>query len=111
MMIDPGRLREQVVIQVKTSDPDGGGGRTSPEWRDILDGDVWAEVVPVSSYERVRAQQAGATITHRGLIRYRPDVTAVMRLKWGERILNMAAAPIDLGERHQWLQLQLREEA
>lgn len=119
-MIDPGRLREEWTLQARVRERDEAGGFQDPDWRDILDGTVWAEVVPISSMERLRRQQVGANVTHRVTIRYRPEVTAAMRLRRTEegpdgelveRVLNIAEAPRDLGGRRAWLQFLCLEDA
>lgn len=53
-------------------------GSISVEWQDVAT--VWASIEPLSAREFVAAEAEASKITTRIAIRYRPDVTAKMRL-------------------------------
>lgn len=98
-----GMLRHLVVIQEEPSEstPDGAGGRT-PDWTDVFTD--YGNVAPLSGRESVIAAQLTEVTSHRVLLRWRPDVNAGMRVKFGVRLLNIRSA-INVEERDRWLVL------
>jgi SPP1 family predicted phage head-tail adaptor len=82
-MTDPGALKQRLVLEVPAETPDGAGGVT----RDYATvATLWAAVTPVAARESVVAEDGGASVTHRILIRMRDDLTTRHRLRKGERI-------------------------
>lgn len=77
-----GKLNKRVGLQQLTQTPDGAGGFTE-EWATIAT--LWAEVAPVSAFERLQADQLRAGVSHRVTIRHRAGVTAKHRLQLGAR--------------------------
>lgn len=98
-------LRHRVTIQASIRTDDGGGGGTV-EWID--EGRIWAHVEPLSGFQRLKAEQLEATLTHSVTIRYRADVLAGMRFNYGGRLLLIHTA-IDEDERRRWLVLMCEE--
>ena len=100
-----GDLDKRVALEqpLDTFDEIGGVERT---WVNV--DDVWAQVTPVSGREEFAGQREASVITHRVLIRWRPDVTGAMRLRMGERYLSVHAA-LDWDERRRFLLLQCEE--
>lgn len=74
-----GELRDRVTLQVKSTAPDGQGGR-AVTWGALAT--VWAAVVPLSARERLAAAAIGAQQLYTVVIRYRDDVVPSMRLTW-----------------------------
>lgn len=81
-----GRLRERVAIQYATSVQDE-VGQPIQTWHTLVT--VWASILPRASGERFLSggAQVQAEITHTVRIRYRADVTVLMRIRWGTRTL------------------------
>lgn len=77
-----GVLRHQVTLQSQST-AQNSYGEAVRTWADL--GTVWAQVSPVSARELFAAAQAQATTTHQITIRYRSDVTASCRVKFGSR--------------------------
>lgn len=101
------RFKERVTIQQMTTTPDGGGG-VNETWGALAE--VWAAVEPLNGAERWKAEQLQSLITHRVVIRYRPDITVQMRMRllYGARILEITGIT-DPEERHEYLELMCEE--
>ena len=87
-MIDPGRLRERVTVQI-ASGATNTLGETVLSWADSTA--VWASVEGVSSREALAAGQQDITVTHRVRLRYLPGLTQQMRFAWRSRTLNIVS--------------------
>lgn len=96
-----GHLRERVIIQQRTSTPDGQGGR-DVVWSTLAT--TWAMVEPLTGSERLQAGAETSTLTHRVTIRYRADFGPSFRLLWRRRVLEIhtLASP---DARREWLVL------
>ena len=79
LSIEPAGLSERVTIQQNTVTTDDQGGRSS-SWGTLAT--VWASVRSLSSREAVQARAGASRGTYEGVVRYRTDVTASMRLSW-----------------------------
>lgn len=82
MAVRAGRLRHRVTVQSQAT-VQNAYGEGVRSWSNVAE--VWAEVSPISARELFAAAQAQATTTHRITIRYRNDVTASCRVKFGTR--------------------------
>lgn len=87
-MIDPGKLRERVTVQI-ASGTTNALGETVLAWSNSTA--VWASVEGVSSREALAAGQQDTTITHRVRLRYLPGLTQQDRLSWRSRTLNIVS--------------------
>jgi SPP1 family predicted phage head-tail adaptor len=94
-MTGPGELNRRLVLEAPAITPDGAGGviRTYQTLATL-----WAALVPVSAHDRVVADGAGATVTHRISIRSGPEVTTRHRLRLGARIFQIATVRDREGE-------------
>jgi SPP1 family predicted phage head-tail adaptor len=111
MIVDPGELTHELVLEEPGARTPTGGGGWTQKWRRMLDGVVWAKVRPLRGDERLRAQQAQANVSHEVTIRWRNDVDASKRfLLEGSRVLKIAGAPVNVDERDDWLVIPCREE-
>jgi SPP1 family predicted phage head-tail adaptor len=81
-------LRHRLVLEAPVEMPDGAGGVT----RDYeITGSLWANVTPIGMRSEVNADDPGATVTHRIVIRRRSDVTTRHRLRLGARFYRILA--------------------
>ena len=87
-MIDPGKLRERVTVQI-SSGTTNALGETVLAWANSSA--VWASVEGVSSREALAAGQQDTTITHRVRLRYLPGLTQRDRFSWRSRTLNIVS--------------------
>lgn len=87
-MIEPGKLRERVTVQIATGTTNT-LGETVLSWADSTA--VWASVEGVSAREALAAGQQDVTVTHRVRLRYLPGLTQQMRFAWRSRTLNIVS--------------------
>lgn len=101
-----GAMRHRVTIQRLTQVQDE-AGQVQDQWVDVAT--VWAAIEGLGGREYWAAQQTVSHADHRITIRWRPDVTAAMRVVHGTRAFDVQAV-IDDGRRR-WLELlaSLRE--
>lgn len=81
-MIDPGKLDRRLVLEEPVDTPDGAGG-FSRSYQTAAT--VWAQVSPAAARGDITADNRGATVTHRIVIRSRSDITTRHRLRDGAR--------------------------
>ncbi len=79
-MIDPGTLNRRLVLEAPVETPDGAGGVTRSY---AAAATLWAAGAPIAARGDVVADAAGATVTHRIVIRFSPDLTTRHRLRDG----------------------------
>lgn len=104
-MIDPGQMDKRVELQSRSAAVDSFGGQ-STTWTTALT--VWARIEPLSGRALEAARQLHAEVTHRVTIRYRPGITAAMRVKYGSRLLDVGYV-LNPREANEQLQLMCTE--
>lgn len=104
-MTAPGELSERLVIEEPVEAPDGAGGLTRSY---AAAATVWASVSPVSARYALEAAAAGATITHRIVIRAGPAVTTRHRFRHSGRVYLVNAVRIRPGR---FLEIDAEERA
>ena len=87
-MIDAGKLRERVTVQI-ASGTTNALGETVLAWADSSA--VWASVEGVSAREALTAGQQETTVSHRVRLRYLPGLTQNMRFSWRSRTLDIVS--------------------
>ena len=87
-MIDPGKLRERVTVQI-ASGTTNTFGETVLSWANSTA--VWASVEGVSARESLGMGQQEIGVTHRVRLRYLPGLTQNMRLAWRNRTLDIVS--------------------
>jgi SPP1 family predicted phage head-tail adaptor len=87
-MIDAGKLRERVTVQVASGSTNT-LGETVLAWANSTA--VWASVEGVSAREALVLGQQDTTITHRLRLRYLPGLTQDMRFSWRGRTLEIVS--------------------
>lgn len=85
-MIDPGKLRERVTVQIASGSTNT-LGETVMAWSDSTS--VWASVEGVSAREALALGQQETVVTHRVRLRYLPGLTQQMRFAWRSRTLEI----------------------
>jgi len=105
--MNPGKLRHRVTIQQFAEVLDGYGTPTgSSDWQDVAT--VWASVEPLSGREYLLAENVNTEAKIRVKMRYRKGVTTGMRIKYGERMLDIQSVA-DIEERHREMELMCIE--
>ena len=100
-----GDLDQRLSLEQPLDTPDDIGGVTRA-WTRV--DDIWAQVKPAAGAENFVGEREESAITHRVLIRWRPDVTGAMRLRLGARVFAIHAA-LDWDTRRRFLLLQCEE--
>jgi len=87
-MIDPGKLRERVTVQIASGSTNA-LGETVLAWSNSSA--VWASVEGVSARAALIAGQQETSVTHRLRLRYLPGLTQQMRFAWRGRTLEIVS--------------------
>jgi SPP1 family predicted phage head-tail adaptor len=87
-MIDPGKLRERVTVQIASGSTNT-MGETVLAWTNSTA--VWASVEGVSARESLVNAQQEVAVTHRVRLRYLPGLTQNMRFDWRSRTLEIVS--------------------
>ena len=87
-MIDPGKLRERVTVEI-ASITTNNYGEAVLAWSTASS--VWASVEGVAAREALAAGQVDITVTHRVRLRYLPGLTQQMRFAWRNRTLDIVS--------------------
>jgi SPP1 family predicted phage head-tail adaptor len=87
-MIDPGKLRERITVQIASGSTNA-LGETVLAWSNSSA--VWASVEGVSAREALLAGQQETSVTHRLRLRYLPGLTQQMRFAWRGRTLEIVS--------------------
>ena len=108
--MDPGLLREQLMLQESMPAGDGQGGRTRT-WADVSPAVIaWAQVKRLATPTRFKAMQTDSQATHEVRIRSRTDVDTTNRWMWGTRPLVIVSQPQNLDEHGEFLTMLVKEE-
>jgi SPP1 family predicted phage head-tail adaptor len=103
-----GNLNKQITFQYKTKVTDGMGGFVVT-WNDAAT--VWAKISTLRTDEAIIAMQTTGTAIHNVVIRYRSDVKASWRIKYGNDYWDIIGPPIDVNKEHRWLDIKCKETA
>lgn len=87
-MIDPGKLRERIVVQQATEKRNA-LGETTLEWATFAE--RWASVEGISAREFFLSGQQQTEVTHRIRLRWLQGLNGNMRVSWRGRILEIAS--------------------
>lgn len=76
---------------------------------------VWSSIEPISGREYWNAAQSQGEASVRIVIRFRPDVSSRMRVKYegenGVKVFELSSPPINYREQNQFLELMCKERA
>ena len=92
----PGELNRRLVLEAPVESPDGAGG-VARAYAAVMT--LWASVEPVSARSTVVADAAGATVTHRIVIRRRAAVTVRHRFVEGSTVYRIVTLRDDATRR------------
>jgi len=101
-----GELDRQIILQYSTRVGDGMGGFTTV-WNTAAT--VWAKMRTLKSDEAIQAMSTTGTAIHNITIRYRTDVRANWRVRYGNRYFAIIGPPIDVNFKHEFLELKCKE--
>ena len=86
---EAGRLARRLVLEAPVDAADDIGG-ASRSW--VVVATLWGEIESLRGETRLAADRLEQAITHRVTLRWRPGVTAQMRLRLGARVFVIRAA-------------------
>jgi SPP1 family predicted phage head-tail adaptor len=95
-MTAPGDLNRRLLLEAPVESDDGAGGVT--RLYDVVT-TLWAQVLPLSAAASVAADNPGATLHYRLVIRARADITTRHRFQDGTRIYRILAARLSADRR------------
>lgn len=107
-MIKAGELNRRITIQARTPGVDAQGGKLHT-WTDLFG--CWAKIAPSGLHPAHAATMAGSEQServHDVTIRYRPNLTAAMRVAYAGRFFDVKGVIPD-DERHEWTILHCGE--
>lgn len=87
-MIDAGKLRDRITVQI-ASGTTNALGETVLAWSNSTS--VWASVDGVTAREALTAGQQDVSVTHKVRLRFLPGLTQQMRFAWRGRTLEIVS--------------------
>ena len=86
LFIDPGQLTSELALEAMQPVADGMGGYAE-SWSEV--GMVWGRIEPLSTSQKDFGTRLQPEVTHRILLRFRPDISTAMRLRKAGRIFSL----------------------
>ena len=108
-MIDPGKMRHLVNVQVYNRNVDSHGDvrdDVEDNWQTVRT--IWAAIDPVSGREFYEADQSQSQVTHKVRCRFFPGLTTEQRLVYHGRTLEIVSV-IDWEMRHESYLIMAKE--
>jgi SPP1 family predicted phage head-tail adaptor len=102
--MNPGKLNKRITI---LGQPTGKNTYKTPNDGGLI-AVVWANVRTLTGRALYQAQQVHAEINSKVIIRYRNDIKANMRIKYGNRTLEVIY-PVNMNEENRYLELSCKE--
>jgi SPP1 family predicted phage head-tail adaptor len=100
-------MRHRAVLERRRVGVDATGGRIDPDAWEVV-GVVSLSLQALKGDEFFQAAASQSRVSHRAWSRYRDDMRAGMRLRIGDRVLEIVAA-LDRDDRRQFLELMCEE--
>lgn len=101
-----GEMRQRIILQDASESSDGMGGLGESTWSDFKI--LWAKIEPYSAKEAYEKHELKHRVTHKVTIRYLDGVTSDMRVKFGERYLQIKGIRT-VDERKRFIELACEE--
>ena len=107
-LVSAGELDRFVAIEAPPTEQ-GQDDHAEPQDRWHVLYRTWASIKPLSAREQLLARQVVSSVTHKVRIRWRPGITALMRVAYEGRHLYFEGPPLEIG-RKQGLEMLCTEE-
>jgi SPP1 family predicted phage head-tail adaptor len=101
------KLQKRIIIQEATETTDNAGGH-SILWSNKIT--LWAEIKPISGYEKIYADKISDVVSHIFTTRYVDNITTKMRIFYDNRVFDIKYV-INYMERNEFLQILVEEES
>lgn len=102
-----GRLRHLITLQRKQQTQNPNTGAMITTWVPVAS--VWAAVEPLSAREFVAAQAVQSNVSVRITVRYRPGITAAMRILHDGKVYGITGVLADKDSGREYLTLPCAE--
>ena len=106
-MLKAGNLRHSVTLQRKQQTQNPQTGALLTTW--VTEATVWAAVEPLSAREFVAAQAVQSNVSVRITVRYRPGITAAMRILHDGKVYGITGVLADKDSGREYLTLPCEE--
>jgi SPP1 family predicted phage head-tail adaptor len=103
--MNPGKLNKRVTI---IGQPPNQNSYGEKEGDSPVIATVWANVRTLTGRALFQAQQVQAEINTKVIIRYRKDIKANMRIRYGTRTLEIIF-PVNMNEENRYIELSCKE--
>lgn len=110
IQVNPAKLNKRITFQLfdpDAKDPDGFPLPPEQQWSDFKT--VWAMIKTMQGREYYQASAIQAENTTRFIIRYTTGIDNNMQIKYGNRIFNIVAPPINDNEANKTLTIIAKE--
>jgi SPP1 family predicted phage head-tail adaptor len=104
--MNPGKLKKRITFLEQSSLRNSYGEKENT-WNEV--DTVWANVLTLTGRALFQANQVHAEVTSKVIIRYRKDIKSNMRIRYGDRILEIIAPPINMNEANRFLEISCKE--
>lgn len=94
MSLEAGKLRHRVQIEARSIQRGQDTGSVTYVWNKIANGDEWASIEDFSTREFVAAAAVQSKATSRIVMRFRPDITAAMRIVHNGTVYSIEGQPL-----------------
>jgi SPP1 family predicted phage head-tail adaptor len=101
-----GAYRHFVTVESHARTEDGGGGYME-SWTPFAE--AFISVAPLSGRERLQAMKVAPEVTHRVLMRWRPDLPKQLRFRLGTRTLTQVGPWRNVEERNRDIEVLCAE--
>ena len=106
-MLKAGNLRHRIALQRKQQTQNPQTGALLTTW--VTEATVWAAVEPLSAREFVAAQAVQSNVSVRITVRYRPGITAAMRILHDGKVYGITGVLADKNSGREYLTLPCEE--
>ena len=106
-MLKAGNLRHRIALQRKQQTQNPQTGALLTTW--VTEATVWAAVEPLSAREFVAAQAVQSNVSVRITVRYRPGITAAMRILHDGKVYGITGVLADKDSGREYLTLPCSE--
>ena len=104
-----GKLRHKSRIETPTVSRDTDYGDVTETWATLGNGEVWANIRPISGVERWQANAVDPAVTHKITIRYHGTVRPKDRIVYNSRYFRILSV-LDIDERNETTAITAVEE-
>lgn len=101
-----GKLRNLVSIQQPFATLDD-YGQVITTWAELFT--AWVSIVPVTAREFVNDRGLAQDVTHKITLHWKDGINTGCRIVWGDRVFNISAPPINVGERNREIEILAKE--